>query len=167
MVVLGVDPGQNGAYVSLTQDGKIHQKGTFSLTKGGDIDFKGYIEAIRALDPKPTVAYLEEVHAIYRSSAASTFSFGRSYQLAIDGLVANDIEIKYVPPKAWQKEVVTSPIKHKWGGQKDIKAMALASAQEHFVGEGFLKTPRSRVPHDGLVDASLIALYGLKKEASN
>lgn len=167
VVVLGVDPGQKGGFVSLNHKKQIVDKGTFELTKGGDLDFKAYIDRLRALSRKPTVAYLEEIHSIYGASSASTFSFGRSYQMAIDGLILLGVDVRYVQPKVWQRVMVTVPVRTKFGGGKDTKGMALDAARMHFPGEGFLRTPRSRTPHDGLVDAALIALYGLSQSISS
>ena len=42
----------------------------------------------------------------------------------------------------------------------DTKATSLNAARRIFPGETFLATPRSKKPHDGLVDAALIAYVG-------
>lgn len=137
---------------------------TFGEGEDG-IDFSSYLSDLKTLAPKIKVAYVEKVHAIYGSSASSTFTFGRNYQAALCGLEASDIPYRLVAPKDWQKTVLCKKNKiFKNKNKVDTKAMAREAAKVIFKDESFLKTPRSKTPHDGLVDAALIATYGLRKE---
>jgi len=163
VVVLGIDTGSQGAYVALSDRAKIIHKFVFSHNDEG-IDFKAYIDDLKSLKETATIAYVESVHAIYGASAGSTFTFGRNFQLALDGLMAVGIPFKLVPAKEWQKAYFVGAEKvFKKGSETkiDTKAMALKSAQKLFKGEDFIA---KRSVHDGLVDATLIARYGLMKE---
>lgn len=132
-------------------------------------------------------AVKEEIHAIFGSSASSTFEFG-----AADGTLEaflkmlsisseNKFPIYTVQPKAWQSvawkgvELVKGdPIMDK-GTKKqkvtkkgelrfktDTKATSTAAAHALFPGVSFIP-PRCRNEHDGLIDAALIAYWGIKK----
>jgi len=65
-------------------------------------------------------------------------------------------QIRWTPitPSKWQKVLLPGV----QTGQ--TKPAALTRARALWPGVDFLATERSRVPHDGLVDASLIAEYG-------
>ena len=59
-----------------------------------------------------------------------------------------------VVPQTWQKVC--------WEGvpkQDNTKATSLLAARRLFPAEKFLATQKSSVPHDGLVDAALLAKY--------
>lgn len=58
-----------------------------------------------------------------------------------------------ITPQSWQKAMLP---KCKAG---DTKPRALALAKELWPEESFLASPRCKVPHDGLIDAALIAEY--------
>jgi len=59
-----------------------------------------------------------------------------------------------ITPKAWQRKLIPGC---KTG---DTKARALEAAGRIWPHETFLASPRCRVPHDGLIDAALIAEFG-------
>lgn len=133
------------------------------------------------------VAVKEEIHAIFGSSASSTFEFG-----AADGILEallrmlaymskNKFPVYTVQPKMWQavawkgiELVKGDPIMDK-GTKKqkvtkkgelrfktDTKATSMKAAHTIFPKVNFIP-PRCRNEHDGLIDAALIAYWGLKK----
>jgi crossover junction endodeoxyribonuclease RuvC len=119
------------------------------------------IQAIRDIFLSRDVfhAVIENVHAIQgKVGNSSNFNFGLGKGILM-GLVAGlDIPYTLVNPKAWQKEV--------WEGvtrQTDNKKTSLLAAKRLFPSETFLATSRSRVPHDGIVDATLMAEYARRK----
>jgi hypothetical protein len=64
-----------------------------------------------------------------------------------------------IRPQAWQKTFWAKPKMPK--GQKfDTKAAALRSANMLWPTEDWTKSDRATKPHDGMVDAALIAEYG-------
>jgi len=77
----------------------------------------------------------------------------------IEGILTGlNITFLQPTPKTWQKVA--------WGGiprAKDTKQTSVQAASILFPDEKFLATKRSRKPHDGLVDAALIAYYTLTK----
>ena len=114
---------------------------------------------------------MEDLHSVHGSSAKSNFAFGLNNGLIIGALQAIQLPFTKVQPKKWQKEmwegirsvmVLVKGKKNKDGSPKykvDTKATSLQAAKRLFPKEDFLATKRSSVPHDGIVDAVLMALY--------
>jgi hypothetical protein len=62
-------------------------------------------------------------------------------------------------PQAWQRVMLPNCAKG------DTKPAALAKAKQLWPAETWLATNRSTKPHDGLVDAALIAEFGRTMKA--
>jgi len=153
-VIVGLDVGKSGGIVMIYQDNSIRCHIMPMLGKEYDIN-----ELKNILTPGPGEVFehigIENVHAIQgRAGATSNFQFGLGKGILM-GLVAG-LGHRYtlVNPKTWQKEA--------WEGvtkQADNKQTSLIAAKRLFPGNTFLASERSRVPHDGIVDAALIAYY--------
>ena len=164
MVVAGIDPGKSGAIVFINTDSNsvVDWLPMPLCPEKAEIATERLIEAIK--QHKPKIIYIEKVHAIFGSSARSTFEFGRAYQAAIDSCRAASIAYSMVAPKEWQKRAYLNSnveiIKKKNGKTNDTKAMALAVFNKLYPNQRFLKSTRSRKDHDGAIDALLIARFG-------
>ena len=141
---------------------------------GKEIDMVKLIDMLKAVAPLVKLCVMEDVHSIFGSSAGSNFQFGRVTGIMETALIAAGIIPYKVQPKAWQKiawegtEVVKLPTgrKNKAGKplfKNDTKATSLNAATRLFPNESFLATSRSKIPHDGWVDAALIAYYGIRQ----
>jgi len=112
---------------------------------------------------------IEDLHAVFGSSAKSTFSFGFVCGVVEALLSANKIPYTKVNPKIWQKEIWEGiPIQYKsssTGRTKvvDTKATSLIAAKRIFLYHSFLKTERSKKPDHNLVDAMLLSEYCKRK----
>lgn len=179
--VVGADPGRKGAVVVLdAETGKIVDM-IPSKMNGDELDHHYLHNRLVKYRGACESVWLENVHAIFGSSAGATFAFGDAYG-ALRVILALVLEtpfdgngVQTVSPKVWQKtawkniEIVASPkmkdgrpIVLKSGLPKmdvDTKATSLRAAQAIFPGESFI-LPRCRKPHDGVVDAALIAYHG-------
>lgn len=107
---LGVDPGLNGG-ICLLSNGKAQVWRIPSNSKNyPPMELATVFNILKEIAPLVEYCLLEEVHAIYGSSAAGTFSFGRGY-----GQLETMLEIlfgdcyDYVQPKAWQKALNIPP----------------------------------------------------------
>lgn len=78
------------------------------------------------------------------------------------------------PQQEWSEELFTGelesvdtsaiqPMEKPEKPKVDTKATSLLAAKRLFPDETFLATQRSKVPHDGIVDAVLIGLYCVRK----
>lgn len=158
---MAVDPGQNGGIALIDHEGAMFVRPM--PTAGGRIDIHQLSDLITE-HPEIRHVFIEDVHAIFGASAGNTFSFGHGLGLIEGCLIAKRLPYTKVPPKVWQKVMFqgVKPIHKKVKGKKkiDCKAMALIAAKRLFPSESFLATERSKVPHDGMVDAALICCWG-------
>lgn len=159
------DPGKDGGLAFFYEDGRLDlhkvpligdQISVFDLQQIFDV----YME------DGELICAVEDVHSIHMSSAKSNFQFGRALGI-IEGIVsAKKLSWFKVSPKEWQKVAWQGiPIMRKPSekpgkdGPTDTKAMSLLAAKRLFPNESFIPTARSKKPHDGLIDAALIAYY--------
>jgi len=163
MPVLGIDPGRQGSMVLLDTQGVIEQH--VMPTIGKVLDERAISEIIRKMYAKHIGlhVYLEEVHAIFGSSAKATFSFGDTCGFLRGVVTAFGIPYSKVQPKTWQAKMFEGiPKQWKVGKVKrvDTKRMALLASKRLFPDFNNLATERCTKPHDGLIDALLIAEFG-------
>jgi hypothetical protein len=117
-------------------------------------------------------------------AAGTTFTFGGCFEGVKALCAAFNIPITLVQPQTWQKVMWQGVPKHrkppkkltkkelekKAAGKKvrkpkktgsiDTKKMSRIAVMRLFPGEDLRKNDRCDVPHDGIVDALLIAEYG-------
>jgi hypothetical protein len=173
MNIIGIDVGKNGAMVMIDEKGEVTEIYTMPLFGK---DYYDWIEIANILsDEKDEHVFIENVHAIYGASAGSTFTFGGGFHGII--AVVSTLQKPYtlVQPKEWQKvayqgihEIRKPPIRITKGknigkmkkGPKDTKAMSLVAAKRLFPNVDLRASERCKKPHEGIVDALLIAEYG-------
>jgi hypothetical protein len=175
MIYLGIDPGKDGAIFGIGSAG----------VEGWIIpDLDQRAERMRLLlamvDNCPDMirAVLEDAPAFPGQSSVTTAAQFRDIGQWQGMLAALKIPYQMVKATTWQKEVmVGKPApekKPKADGseqikkerkrlaevhRKEIKAYAATVAGRIFPGLDFRRTERCAGPHDGLVDAALIAEY--------
>lgn len=136
------------------------------------IDDQKYCDAIKSLKVKyPDASVtIEKVRNIMGTSAMTNFNFGHNFGLIRGFLISvfGADNIKEVPPKTWQSKVqISSDLAlDPKTNSKDPKATALKSVMRLFPNEVLKASVRSSVPHDGLVDALLIAKYAQLTDTS-
>lgn len=177
-LIVGIDPGAKGAIVSITPAPKPIIVKWPIPSVCGRVDFALIGETIERLASPVTHFYIEDVHAIFGTAAGSTFSFGFVCGAIRAFVIHTKCRYTLVQPKAWQKEVYQgipeirkSPIRIKRGkragkitrGPVDTKAMSLMAAKRLFPDVDLLASERCKKPHDGIVDALLIAEYGCRR----
>lgn len=164
----------------------VGKKGFLALNKG-DNDFEFYsiedndayklgdiMSDIKLRYPN-VVCVIEQVHALYGSSASSTFQFGETNGLLKGLLIANKISYHLVQPKAWQKEmwdnkdvVFEYTTISKKDGEHRIKKVATKAtstnaAKRIFPMIDFRRTERCKNLDDNKIDATLLSEYGRRK----
>lgn len=103
-------------------------------------------------------AYLEQVHSRPSEGISSAFRFGQGYGNLEAFLVAHGVMFEYVTPQAWTKKM------HKGvAGSVDAKGKSLIISNRLYPKENFV-IQGCKKPHDGLIDAVLIARYGAEVE---
>lgn len=152
MKIAGIDPGNHGAVCVLDST----SPGTpdfFDIHKLNPYDLARHLHQA-ALD----VVYIEDVHAIFGSSAKSNFGFGRSVGLAqtVATIVLRGKPLNFVQPKKWQKAVGVT------ARGKDIKTQVAQIAMSLYP-KAIIHGPRGALL-DGRSDALMIAHFALKQE---
>jgi hypothetical protein len=171
IIYAAVDVGKNGAMVFI--DGNnitccpIPLIGKTKPT----IDLHELSNSFSQLKGEIKHVVIEDVHAIFGVAAAATFSFGFVAGVIEMACVAHGIPYSKVAPKKWQEEMFagipvqykppkpSSKPNHKPKLMKDTKAMALMAAKRLFPNQKLTFGERATVPHDGLIDALLMAEY--------
>ena len=172
---LGIDPGNTGGIVLLDSNSNIVKQWTMPFIEKIGITTTELSKILLEVSSIGNVQVaVEDVHAIFGSSAKATFSFGKGVGIIQGLLVAHKIPFTLVQPKKWQKEVwagvleIRKPSKRMESGNMrkgsiDTKKMSLVASQRLFTDHDFRKSTRSKNPHDGLIDAALIAEYCRRK----
>lgn len=145
--ICGIDPGLQGGVCLMDHIGIL------LLEKMPDISALREWVSLH----KPTHVYLEKAQPMPKQGVSSVYTYGHHCGVIEGLLIALKVPYTLVPPKTWQKPMFI-------GTATDIppKKRALVAARRLFPKEHFVPNG-CRVPHDGLVDAALIALWGVRK----
>lgn len=174
---IGIDPGSIGFITAIFPNG---EKEFYSIDENDDLDLGRIFKDIKKRSWE-VVACVEQIHAIFGSSANSTFAFGEIFGILKGLLIANEIPYTLVPPKTWQQEIwvhqdeiyVTKnrTVTDKVTGVKiskpykavDPKPTSINAARRLFPNIDFRKNERCKKIDDNKVDSLLIAEYARRK----
>lgn len=148
-IIVGIDPGAKGAACVL-------RGGNRYLLPVNPPD--ELIRLLRDNAHRDIIVAIEEVHAVFGSSAKATFAFGHAVGLLHGILTALQIPYVLVPPKKWQREIWTAT-----DNTGDTKATSLNAARRLFPTMDFRRTPNCKKPDDNFIDATLICEYARRK----
>lgn len=163
---MGIDPGSKG-FICTQIDGVFNH---YSI-EDNDLYKLSKIMAEMRSNYAEIVCVIEDVHALFGSSAKSTFAFGFNKGYLIGLLAANNIPYHLIQPKEWQKVmwsnadmVVTYKqvkMKDKMVSKKvvDTKATSINAAKRLFPTMDFRKSERAKNIDDNKVDATLMCEY--------
>lgn len=167
--IVAIDPGSKGFLALLKQDGSREY---FSIVEHDMLDIGRWLAKVRKEEVE-LVAVMEEVHAIFGSSAAGTFSFGEIFGLLKGLLIGMEIPYHLVPPKKWQEEIwinddkvwTTSTCKQtgKQTKRVDTKATSFNAAKRLFPSEDLRRSPACKKLDDNKCDALLLSEYARRK----
>ena len=152
--VLGIDPGVTGAFAVFRPDGTLHEVLDMPIIQvkvGDTMRPRVCAVGVRMLirnTPVCSVAYLERVGP--SSSAAGSFTFGRSVGVVEGVLASYGTPVVLVSPQKWQPH---------FGIKGKDKLMSRAMAARLFPEH---KSLFARVKDDGRSDSCLIGLYGIQ-----
>ncbi len=150
---IGLDPGSKGALTVL--HGESIESVAFDDYDISDICYK-----LRDLVNYNSVyAVVEDVHAVFGSSAKGTFEFGYNKGWIVGMLTALNIPYSMIPPKKWQSGVWERCDKVMEGKKVKTKETSINCAKRIFPGVDLRRTPKCKNPHDGICDSLLMAEY--------
>lgn len=152
-IYVGIDPGKNGGLVAIDKNGNIIRHMIMPLITKEELDPIGLIEFVTFEEHDVKIA-LENVHSIHMSSAKSNFQFGRIVGAIEAALKVSQMPYMLVDPKKWQKTSFEGI-----PALDNPKDRALLASVRLFPTISFVMSSRSKNPHDGVIDAALIAYW--------
>lgn len=152
---LAIDPGKKGALVYLSETDFVYYEMPLTLTN--DVCMKS---VAKILKHHPGVHVVLERAMPFSMGMKSAFNYGRDFAALEIAIILCKNPVTYVEPRKWTKEMCQG-IKQAMG-QKTKNALAAQRLYPRYY-EQIPKGPRSKKPHDGVVDALLMAGYGLRK----
>ena len=160
--VIGIDPGARGAVVLLTD---AHASGFVLPTSTAGLDGRQLVVELRDLVVGPEgrdrallgyggdiLVVVERAQSFPGQGIASAFKYGRDFGKILGVLDALGWPYETVPPAQWHRQIVG-------GDPAEGKARAAAVVAAR-LPDLELRPGRCRVPHDGIVDAACLALWG-------
>lgn len=167
---IGIDVGAKG-FISMQKNGVWRH---FSI-EDNDLYQLSDIMLRARLDNDSIVCVIEDVHAIFGSSAKATFQFGFNKGYLIGLLTANQIPYVLVQPKEWQREMwgnsdmvvnyKTVTVKGKETTRKEVntKQTSINACKRLFPNLDLRKSERSKKIDDNKVDSILMSEYARRK----
>lgn len=152
--VLGIDPGLTGAFVKF--DGKDFGFELMPLTPERRVDFDQVWEILTGFKGH---VFVERAMPM-AMGAKHAFNYGKDFAAIEIAIQLCELPATYVEPSKWTKEIfqgINSDLK-----PKAKSLVALKRLLPKLVSQ-IPTTPKSKKMHEGVVDALLIAYYGLKK----
>ena len=155
MFIAGIDPGKQGAIVILHTNDTVAFKYKLKYPDG-DLCHNS-VHDILSLH-RPGLIIIEKVQGFKGASATSTFNFGYAVGQLNLAVRASNIPYKLITPQRWQKELHVG-IK----GSLSAKERTMAAYRQMFPHEPIPKGPRGGKIDDNVLDAFVIAVYGVIK----
>lgn len=160
MSILGIDPGLSGGIARRDQYGLLVEPMPIISVDGKSvIDIPVLVRWIRAHQPIRK-AYVEKVAPMPKNGSIGCFKLGDTFGIIKGILATMEIPTQLVPPQAWQKTMLAGI-----EGTGRHKGRSCVAASRLFPETDFRASDRCRFPHDGMVEAALIADYGFRLEA--
>ncbi len=145
MIICGIDPGKKGGIAQIDQEGTV-----FHIAPMPNIhDLMKFLR-----DHGKIKVYLEKAQSMPSDGSKGAFTYADSYGQIQGIMIALMIPYELIAPQIWTRTM------HVGCTGTNPKAKSLQAARRLFPTADLLATPRCRVPHDGMVDALLIAEYG-------
>lgn len=160
MIYIGIDNGLTGGLVALSDHPgppiDMSVMPTRGKSKGNEVDAEFVFSFLERFNRETTTVILE-TPGKHSPGVQALCSMWDSYGAIRGVLECRGFRHHRITPQAWQKFMLP-------GCEKgDTKPAALAKVRQIWPGEKWLKTERCSKPHEGLVDAALIAEYGRLK----
>ena len=131
-MVVAIDPGKDGGIVVFDKSKIV---GMYNIPRiKTKIDYNELSTLLKGLlSKKDMFVVIEEVHAIFGSSAAASFSFGHTNGFLLGLIVGSNCPYTMIQPKEWQSGIWINQDKVYKESQKrklvDTKATSLMAAK--------------------------------------
>lgn len=161
---IGVDIGKKGAIAVVDKQGKLLERFKMPMIKDV-VDWHQLNYILAGFEQLEGMLIFEKLGVIFGSSKKTAFSMGEQYGAVRMACVSNQVKYTEVMAKHWQAEMFQGQQKIFVSGSEtkvDTKAMALVAAKRLFPTTD-LTMPGGKIPHDGFIDALLMAEYARRK----
>ena len=165
---IGIDIGAKGAICIMDRDKPV------SIipmpTIGDQLDYSGLYQILSSYEGGRGMIVFEKLGVIFKTTKTTAFSMGR--QLGAVEMLCTALSIPFtkVPAKEWQKEMFSGvdniqkvSTLTKSGITRDTKGMALVAIKRLYPNLKLTFGTRASKPHDGLIDAVLMADFSRRK----
>lgn len=160
MIFIGIDNGLAGGLAAYDRDtGELCVTAMpvigVKTAKGNknEYDIQAIIRWFDQLPRGPQMVVLEKAQAFPGQGVVSMFSVGRGFGIMEGILASRKWPYTIVSPKTWQKRMFEG-VAH-----SDTKQASALVAQRLFPDTRFVATERSKKLHDGITDATMMAVY--------
>ena len=160
MIFIGIDNGLSGGLAAYNRDtGELRITAMpvigVKTAKGNknEYDIQAIIRWFDQLPNGPQMVALEKAQAFPGQGVVSMFSIGRGFGIMEGILASRKWPYTIVSPKTWQKRMFEG-VAH-----SDTKQASALVAQRLFPDTRFVATERSKKLHDGITDATMMAVY--------
>ena len=162
MIYIGIDNGLTGGLVALSD----HPGSPIAMTpmptrgksKGNEVDAAAVMEWMHLIGPLPSITVIIETPGKHSPGAQALCSMWDSYGAIRSVMECRGIRHHRITPQAWQKAMLIGCAKG------DTKPAALARARQIWPEENWLASYRCSKPHEGMIDAALIAEFARLKK---
>lgn len=159
MIYIGIDNGLSGGLAAIMPAGEptCLAMPTRGKAKGNEIDASAVAKWMGELSigfPDERLTVILETPGKFSKGVQAISSMWDSYGALRAICEVLVLRHHRITPQAWQKVMLPGCKKG------DTKPAALQKAKQLWPEEAFLATARSTKPHEGLIDAALIAEYG-------
>ena len=160
-VIVGIDNGISGGLCAVAAfDGAVlAYRAMPTKTEAGksEVDVRALLDWLEPYRNNIVVCIEEPLKHAKSSQAMRSMSI--SFGLILGACKAKRFEVRRVQVKEWQDAVLGKRL-----AKGMTKVAALAIANKLWASETWLATSRSKVPHDGIIDAALIAHYNRDRQ---
>jgi hypothetical protein len=148
MKICGIDSGKSGAMVCLNDQNSQAIYARFKFDKQNILDAKAMSQFLYEMDPDMVV--MEKVSGRSGHGATQTFNWG--FIVGQQTLIALEHAVKFVTPQAWQKICHAGVSPSLTAKERSMVAFNNTNPNN----------PLGSKPNHNVVDAFLIALYGVE-----
>lgn len=155
MMYIGIDNGLSGGIAAVESPGellKLWTMPTRNKSKGNEVDGE-FVASFFDQWMRDDITVIVETPGKFAKGVQAISSMWDSYGCIRGILESRGIRHHRITPQSWQKVMLVGC---KAG---DTKPAALAKARQLWPDENWLASPRCSKPHDGMIDAALIAEY--------
>lgn len=165
-VFVGIDNGLNGGIVVIDDCQVVLYKWvmpTIKVKGKNEYDVNEVVDIFVRLKSKHDsniYVALEQAHVRPVSGKRACFTTGGGYYLIKGILSCLSISYEIVPPRKWQKELLS-------GLGTDTKQASILYCKQKWPSVDWSPTERSTKAHDGLCDAGCLAIYSFRRNNKN